>query len=215
MLQVGSYQQYWGGVSGGVEGNESLLHRALQEVRHSTGTAAASAAACTGAASRSVAACTGAAAGGVAWGTAASRTNPDAGLLSVAEDCVKDPVGQVVCRCHCNVCYGRSLSSHLYCSCCYHPPTPLPPTSFSPPPLTSSQPPSPPPAPQPPPQISEEVGLSPQQLQLVTCGRPLPVDDGGRHFLVYPFLFNLLQPAAAVTLNWENVAYDWLAARWG
>jgi hypothetical protein len=30
--QVGSYQQYWGGVSGGVEGNESLLHRALQEV---------------------------------------------------------------------------------------------------------------------------------------------------------------------------------------
>jgi len=33
-LQVGSYQQYWGGVSGGVEGNESLLHRALQEVSH-------------------------------------------------------------------------------------------------------------------------------------------------------------------------------------
>jgi hypothetical protein len=40
------------------------------------------------------------------------------------------------------------------------------------------------------------------------------VDDGGRHFLVYPFLFNLLTPAAAVTLNWENVAYDWVAARW-
>lgn len=47
-MQVGSYQQYWGGVSGGVEGSESLLHRALQEVRpravsglnHSTTTSA-------------------------------------------------------------------------------------------------------------------------------------------------------------------------------
>jgi hypothetical protein len=64
------------------------------------------------------------------------------------------------------------------------------------------------------PQVSEEVGLSPQQLQLVTCGRPLPVDDGQRHFLIYPLLFNLLDSAAAITLNWENVAYDWVAARW-
>lgn len=63
-------------------------------------------------------------------------------------------------------------------------------------------------------QVSEEVGLSPQQLQLVTCGRPLPVDDGQRHFLIYPFLFNLLDSAAAITLNWENVSYDWVAARW-
>jgi len=62
-------------------------------------------------------------------------------------------------------------------------------------------------------QISEEVGLSPQQLQLVTCGRPLPVDDGRRHFLIYPFLFNLLDRSAAITLNWENVGFDWVPAR--
>lgn len=57
LSQVGSYQQYWGGVSGGVEGNESLLHRALQEVSScdanhchkgptATAAAAAAAAAC-------------------------------------------------------------------------------------------------------------------------------------------------------------------------
>jgi hypothetical protein len=33
-MQVSTYQGYWGGVSGGVEGNESLLDRALQEVGH-------------------------------------------------------------------------------------------------------------------------------------------------------------------------------------
>lgn len=62
-------------------------------------------------------------------------------------------------------------------------------------------------------QIREEVGLTPQQLQLVTCGRPLPVDDGRRRFLVYPFLFNLTDDEAVITLNWENVGFDWVAAR--
>lgn len=55
--------------------------------------------------------------------------------------------------------------------------------------------------------------MAPQQLQLVTCGRPLTVDDGRRHFLIYPFLFSVLDPSAPVTLNWENVAFDWVAAR--
>lgn len=62
-------------------------------------------------------------------------------------------------------------------------------------------------------QILEEVGLAPQQLQLVCFGRPLPVDDGRKHFLVYPFLFQLVDPAAQVTLNWENVGYDWVPPR--
>lgn len=62
-------------------------------------------------------------------------------------------------------------------------------------------------------QVSEEVGLTPQQLQLVNCGRPLPVDDERRHFLVYPFLFNLVDLSATVKLNWENVAYEWVVAR--
>ncbi len=38
-------------------------------------------------------------------------------------------------------------------------------------------------------QIEEEVGLLPQELQLVRAGRPLEVDDGPRRFLVHPFLF--------------------------
>jgi hypothetical protein len=62
-------------------------------------------------------------------------------------------------------------------------------------------------------QVSEEVGLTPQQLQLVNCGRPVPVDDERRHFLVYPFFFNLVDLSATVTLNWENVAFDWVVAR--
>jgi hypothetical protein len=48
----------------------------------------------------------------------------------------------------------------------------------------------------------------------VSFGRPLRVDDGRKHFLVHPFLFQLTDPAAAVTLNWENEAYDWVAPRW-
>lgn len=63
-------------------------------------------------------------------------------------------------------------------------------------------------------QIYEEVGLLPSQLQLVCFGRPLPVDDGRRHFLVYPFLFQLTDDAAQIKLNWENEAYDWVTARW-
>jgi hypothetical protein len=62
-------------------------------------------------------------------------------------------------------------------------------------------------------QIAEETGLTHQQLQLVSFGRPLPVDDGRKRFLVHPFLFQLTDAAAAVTLNWENEAYDWVAPR--
>jgi hypothetical protein len=39
------------------------------------------------------------------------------------------------------------------------------------------------------------------------------VDDERRHFLVYPFLFNLVDLSATVTLNWENVAVEWVVAR--
>jgi 8-oxo-dGTP pyrophosphatase MutT (NUDIX family) len=63
-------------------------------------------------------------------------------------------------------------------------------------------------------QILEETGLTRQQLQLVSFGRALPVDDGRRRFLVHPFLFQLSDSAASITLNWENEAYDWVAPRW-
>jgi hypothetical protein len=59
--------------------------------------------------------------------------------------------------------------------------------------------------------VQEELALHPSQLQLVTAGRPQPVDDGGRRFLVHPFLFRArpgvqLQPQ----LNWENTEWAWV-----
>jgi hypothetical protein len=83
-------------------------------------------------------------------------------------------------------------------------------------------------------EIEEEAGLAAASLTLVRCGRPLPVDDGGRRFLVHPFLFQWhgggdgvgqqqrpspaspapSGPAVAsssspppVKLNWENVEH--------
>lgn len=44
-------------------------------------------------------------------------------------------------------------------------------------------------------------------------GRPLPVDDGRRRFLVYPFLFQLTDADAAISLNWENTEAAWVAPR--
>ncbi|KAF8071226.1 SAD2 [Scenedesmus sp. PABB004] len=59
-------------------------------------------------------------------------------------------------------------------------------------------------------EIEEEVGLVPAQLELVCWGRPLPVDDGQRRFLVHPFLFQLGAADAPVTLNWENEDFAWV-----
>lgn len=58
-------------------------------------------------------------------------------------------------------------------------------------------------------QVLEEAGLSPSQLRLVRCGRPLLVDDPPRHFCVHPFLLSMGSPEAAVQLNWENEGFAW------
>jgi hypothetical protein len=64
-------------------------------------------------------------------------------------------------------------------------------------------------------QVLEEAGIPQEHLQLACCGRPLPVIDGHRHFLVHPFLFTLASGAPdAVTLNWENTDYKWATHRW-
>lgn len=161
--QVGSYQQYWGGVSGGVEGNESLLHRALQEVNEPC--------------------CS-------CW----VRPTLVASLLT---PCQHQHMRSVRARCHACV---TTLQRVAFAHNCW----PNFVGIFNPPVHSNHCAAV---------QISEEVGLTPQQLQLVTCGRPLPVDDERRHFLIYPFLFSLVDASATVTLNWENVAYDWVAPR--
>lgn len=48
-------------------------------------------------------------------------------------------------------------------------------------------------------------------LRLSRVGRPLPIDDGERRFLVHPFLFRLCADAPPVTLNWENIGHKWVA----
>eukprot|EP00879_Flechtneria_rotunda_P003988 GHRR01004228.1.p1 GENE.GHRR01004228.1~~GHRR01004228.1.p1 ORF type:complete len:360 (+),score=125.10 GHRR01004228.1:765-1844(+) len=60
--------------------------------------------------------------------------------------------------------------------------------------------------------ILQETSLTPKQLQLVCFGRPLLVDDKQGRFVVHPFLFHLMNPAATITLNWENDKYKWVIA---
>ena len=64
--------------------------------------------------------------------------------------------------------------------------------------------------------MEEESSITRSMLQLVAAGRPLPVDDGDKHFLVHPFL---LRPAPGVSqeqlqqqvaLNWESASSEWL-----
>jgi 8-oxo-dGTP pyrophosphatase MutT (NUDIX family) len=65
-------------------------------------------------------------------------------------------------------------------------------------------------------EVEEETALT--SLTLLRVGRPLPVDDGDRRFLVFPFLFALrdaASPGAAqqkVHLNWENTEHRWVTA---
>eukprot|EP00877_Chromochloris_zofingiensis_P001022 jgi/Chrzof1/10920/Cz05g17080.t1 len=66
-------------------------------------------------------------------------------------------------------------------------------------------------------EIEEEVGIDRSQLQLLRAGRPLPVVDGHRQFLVHPFLFSLKSTSASappdISLNWESTQYQWVTER--
>lgn len=79
-------------------------------------------------------------------------------------------------------------------------------------------------------EIREEAGLRAESLALVRAGMPLPVDgDGGRRFLVHPFLFQWTGGGGGgqggqggggggqgdtprVHLNWENQDYGFVSA---
>ena len=56
-------------------------------------------------------------------------------------------------------------------------------------------------------QIEEEAGIPRSRLRLACVGRPLPVRDGGRRFLVHPLLFDAAgDDAAAATTAAAAVA---------
>jgi hypothetical protein len=130
-LQVSTYRGMWGGISGGVEGAERLVDRAMLEVSHPPAAPA----------------------------LIQLQQDPAAALLLPH----RLPVGI----------YADQAPLCL--------------------------------------QVLEEAGIPQHQLQLVCCGRPLPVVDGHRHFLVHPFLYDLVPGASdAVTLNWENTAHRWV-----
>lgn len=61
-------------------------------------------------------------------------------------------------------------------------------------------------------EIAEETGLAPSAVRLLARGAPLPVDDPalGRRWVVHPFLF-LVEPSAAVRLDWEHTEGRWVA----
>jgi 8-oxo-dGTP pyrophosphatase MutT (NUDIX family) len=59
-------------------------------------------------------------------------------------------------------------------------------------------------------ELEEELGLGSSHLSLVRRLEPVPLTSSGsgKHFLVYPFLFESQQPPALV-LNWEHDEAQW------
>ena len=62
-------------------------------------------------------------------------------------------------------------------------------------------------------EIEEEVGfVSGEDVSLVRQGRPVPVHDGAREFLVFPFLYRLTDCCSkSFRLNWENTDAQFVA----
>lgn len=58
-------------------------------------------------------------------------------------------------------------------------------------------------------EIFEEVGFCKSELTLRAIGRPLPVDDGSKHFIVHPYLFETTTVREPI-LNWENDEAVWI-----
>lgn len=60
-------------------------------------------------------------------------------------------------------------------------------------------------------EIREETGLQASQVRLLKRGQTIEVDnqEAGRHFIVHPFLFDVLTPDKIQT-DWEAVAMRWI-----
>lgn len=57
--------------------------------------------------------------------------------------------------------------------------------------------------------IEEETGLRPRDVQFVRKGRPLRIVDGNQCWIVYPFLYDVLNPDK-IHPNWENTEKQWI-----
>ena len=60
-------------------------------------------------------------------------------------------------------------------------------------------------------EISEETGLTTDDVELVGKGNPIEVTDEelGRQWLIHPFLFRV-RDQPEVRLNWEHTEYLWI-----
>ena len=58
-------------------------------------------------------------------------------------------------------------------------------------------------------EIEEETSLSPENVQFVRKGRPLRIEDGDYHWIVYPFLFHVPQPNK-INIDWEHTEKRWI-----
>ena len=60
-------------------------------------------------------------------------------------------------------------------------------------------------------ELAEEVGLSREDVTLLSVGKPLEVVDQSRHraWRVHPFLFAVHQPEK-IRLDWENLEMRWV-----
>ncbi len=60
-------------------------------------------------------------------------------------------------------------------------------------------------------EIHEEVGLTEDDVQLLTAGAPLTIEDppGVRRWIVYPFRFTVTHPERIRT-DWEHVEARWI-----
>ena len=59
-------------------------------------------------------------------------------------------------------------------------------------------------------EITEELGLTFDQFKITRRGKPLLVDDGDKHFKVFPFLAELCTHPSSVRLDWEHVDLSWV-----
>ncbi|MCO5183689.1 MAG: NUDIX pyrophosphatase [Anaerolineae bacterium] len=58
-------------------------------------------------------------------------------------------------------------------------------------------------------EVREETGLQVDDVVLRAVADPLLVVDGDRHWLVHPFLFDVLKPDV-IRLDWEHVEMVWI-----
>ena len=58
-------------------------------------------------------------------------------------------------------------------------------------------------------EIAEETGLQPDEVELVSAGRPVKAEGEGSGWLVHPFLFGI-EDRDRIRLDWEHSQMRWI-----